>query len=85
MFLDCSTEESKDYFYLYRISYLWYCPLGFLFSLITGWIASWITRWIYKEDLIEIDLSLLSPIVAKREEKRRKTNKFKNTITFNKY
>ncbi|XP_012224692.2 putative sodium-dependent multivitamin transporter [Linepithema humile] len=79
------TEENESYFYLYRISYMWYCPLGFLFALIAGWIASWITRWIYKEDLIEIDPTLLSPIVARMEERRRKADKFRNTIAFNKY
>nr|XP_012224692.1 PREDICTED: putative sodium-dependent multivitamin transporter [Linepithema humile] len=79
------TEENESYFYLYRISYMWYCPLGFRFALIAGWIASWITRWIYKEDLIEIDPTLLSPIVAKMEERRRKADKFRNTIAFNKY
>ncbi|XP_071558736.1 putative sodium-dependent multivitamin transporter isoform X2 [Temnothorax nylanderi] len=77
-------EEDKSYFYLYRISYMWYCPLGFLIAIITGWLVSWITRWIFRESLTEIDSVLLSPIVANRIQKRKEMDKYRNTINFNK-
>ncbi|XP_071637386.1 putative sodium-dependent multivitamin transporter isoform X2 [Temnothorax longispinosus] len=77
-------EEDKSYFYLYRISYMWYCPLGFLIAIITGWLVSWITRWIFRESLTEIDSVLLSPIVANRIQKRKEMDKYRNTINLNK-
>jgi len=63
---------------------MWYCPLGFIFAIITGWIVSWVTRWIFRESLIEIDTVLLSPIVASWIKKRREADKYRNTIKFNK-
>ncbi|KAH0948285.1 hypothetical protein HN011_011329 [Eciton burchellii] len=69
------TEPDKSYFYLYQISYMWYCPLGFLLTIAVGWLTSWITRWIFKEDQIEVDPSLFSPIVANRVQKRQKKMK----------
>ncbi|KAL6257274.1 hypothetical protein P5V15_012201 [Pogonomyrmex californicus] len=77
-------EEEESYFYLYRISYMWYCPLGFLLTIITGWIVSWITNCFLKGDLIEIDPILFSPIVAGRIQKRKEADKYRNTITLNK-
>ncbi|XP_015174185.1 PREDICTED: putative sodium-dependent multivitamin transporter isoform X2 [Polistes dominula] len=59
-------------FYLYRLSYMWYCPLGFLSSLLIGWIISWLTEIICfkkKEEMV-IDLRLLTPIIASSIQKR---------------
>ncbi|XP_073835331.1 putative sodium-dependent multivitamin transporter [Musca autumnalis] len=68
-------KEDSDYFYLYRISYMWYAVCGFLISVIVGWLASWIIeklKWdnndqIYTDNtrtLIKYDL--FSPPIAKR-------------------
>lgn len=59
-------------FYLYRLSYMWYCPLGFLSSLLIGWIVSWLIETIFfkKKEKIVIDLRLLTPIVALSIQKR---------------
>ncbi|XP_011871332.1 PREDICTED: putative sodium-dependent multivitamin transporter isoform X2 [Vollenhovia emeryi] len=76
-------EEDKSYFYLYRISYMWYCPLGFLLAVITGSLVSWTTGWIFRESPAEIDSALLSPIVGNRIEKRREADKYRSTIKFN--
>lgn len=75
-------EEDKSYFYLYRISYMWYCPLGFLLAIIIGAVVSWIMKWIFRENLPEVDLALLSPIVANQIQKRREKDKYRNTIKF---
>jgi len=75
LFFDYRTEPDKSYFYLYQISYMWYCPLGFFLAIAVGWLTSWITRWIFKEDQIEVDPSLFSPIVANRVQKRQKKMK----------
>lgn len=77
-------EEDKSYFYLYRISYMWYCPLGFLIAVITGWFVSWITRLIFGESLTEIDSVLLSPIIVNRIQKRKEVTKHRNMIKLNK-
>ncbi|XP_020287840.1 putative sodium-dependent multivitamin transporter isoform X2 [Pseudomyrmex gracilis] len=80
------SEENESYFYLYRISYMWYGPLGFLVALIAGWITSSVARCIGNEkDSTEHDPSLFSPIVAKLMQKTQKEElEFRNTITFNK-
>ncbi|XP_012253667.2 putative sodium-dependent multivitamin transporter isoform X1 [Athalia rosae] len=65
-----STGDSSD-FYLYRISYMWYCPLGFLTSTIFGLIASYLLRFIFKEETVELDPDLLVPFLASRLRKRR--------------
>ncbi|XP_047361568.1 putative sodium-dependent multivitamin transporter isoform X1 [Vespa velutina] len=62
--------NQKSYFYLYRVSYMWYCPLGFLSSLLIGWIVSWVTRMIFKEEEILMDPQLFTPIIASRVHKR---------------
>ena len=67
--------DTTEYFWLYRISYLWYAPLGFLISFFTGWIFSAIfelcgaevERTIYldaKQTMINADL--FSPPIARR-------------------
>ncbi|XP_032671555.1 putative sodium-dependent multivitamin transporter [Odontomachus brunneus] len=68
---DDRSQANESYFYLYRISYMWYCPLGFLVAVVAGWAASWAAKWIFKEDPAEIDPILLSPIVAGRVQKKR--------------
>ncbi|XP_043504397.1 putative sodium-dependent multivitamin transporter [Polistes fuscatus] len=64
--------KKDSFFYLYRLSYMWYCPLGFLISLLIGWIVSWLTETIFfkKKEEIVIDLRLLTPIVASSIQKR---------------
>ncbi|XP_014611124.1 PREDICTED: putative sodium-dependent multivitamin transporter [Polistes canadensis] len=70
--------NNKDsIFYLYRLSYMWYCPLGFVSSLLIGWIISWLTKIIFfdKKEEIVIDLRLLTPIIASSIRKRKNTRK----------
>lgn len=80
------SEENESYFYLYRISYMWYGPLGFLVALIAGWITSLVARCISNEmNSTEHDSSLFSPIVAKLMQKKQKEEfEFRNMITFSK-
>ncbi|XP_037935642.1 putative sodium-dependent multivitamin transporter [Teleopsis dalmanni] len=45
LFLSTNTkaiEEEDHYFYLYRISYMWYAVIGFLLTFFVGLIFSWI-------------------------------------------
>lgn len=74
-----------SYFYLYRISYMWYCPLGFLVCLITGLIFTWTWKLLFKEESAELDPNLLSPIVTALIGKRQmKTNEYRSTMVLNK-
>lgn len=76
------SQGDDSYFYLYRISYMWYSPLGFLIVVVVGWAASWILRWIFKEDPADVDPLLLSPIVASGVQKKwMKTDECASTIT----
>ena len=68
--------ESNDdsYFYLYRISYMWYCPIGSVLSFVAGWIFSWIFDRISKEERKELNPDLFTPILASIVRKRRSKN-----------
>ncbi|XP_046609714.1 putative sodium-dependent multivitamin transporter isoform X1 [Neodiprion virginianus] len=60
-----STGDSS-YFYLYRISYMWYCPMGCLVSMICGYIASHVLRLFFKEESTELNPDLLVPGLSSR-------------------
>ncbi|XP_032594239.1 putative sodium-dependent multivitamin transporter [Drosophila grimshawi] len=73
------TEPETDYFYMYRISYMWYAALGFLIAFVGGWLLSWCfaaLKWdnnsrIYQDaecTLIKHDLFV--PPIAKRLQRR---------------
>lgn len=74
---DATSDE--QYFYLYRISYMWYAALGFLIAFLGGWLFSWIAavfkwdnnRHIYQDaecTLIKHDLFV--PPISKRLQRR---------------
>lgn len=67
----------SDYFYLYRLSYMWYCVLGFLVTLFVGFVVSQVLNRLnmrgYVNEKIYLDTQqkylnpdLFSPPVAKR-------------------
>ncbi|XP_020278317.1 putative sodium-dependent multivitamin transporter [Pseudomyrmex gracilis] len=64
-------EDPSSYFYLYRISYLWYNPIGLTITLVVGYIASLIVQRIQRGNNIEHDPSLFVPFVAARIKRRR--------------
>ncbi|XP_051158287.1 putative sodium-dependent multivitamin transporter [Leptopilina boulardi] len=73
--LDLKLENSSTFF-LYRISYMWYAPLGTTLTLIIGWVFSLI---IYKisatqNSSTKIDPKLFTPFVANRIRKRLNKN-----------
>jgi len=69
----CSTvqPDQSSYFYLYRISYLWYNPMGLTITLVVGYVASIIVRLIQGRNNIEHDPSLFTPFLAARIRRRR--------------
>lgn len=85
--LPLSTHENDNpYFYLYRISYMWYCPLGCLIATTLGWILNTIFRFCFEESQSEeLDPDLFTPFIAKRLLKsRRKVDEFCSTIVLDK-
>ncbi|XP_049944492.1 putative sodium-dependent multivitamin transporter [Schistocerca serialis cubense] len=44
------TQDSSEYFYLYRVSYLWVVVLGFLLTLVVGAVVSWVAGVTCKGD-----------------------------------
>lgn len=61
--------ESSD-FYLYRISYLWYSPLGFAITVIFGLVISNIFRILTTEVPRQLNSDLFTPMVANRIRNR---------------
>ncbi|KAI9589534.1 putative sodium-dependent multivitamin transporter [Glossina fuscipes] len=70
-----ATDQETDYFYLYRISYMWYSVLGFLITFLMGCLCSWIFEKLHwdNNDRIYTDCTrtiikyeLFVPPVAKR-------------------
>ncbi|XP_050576039.1 putative sodium-dependent multivitamin transporter [Bombus affinis] len=54
-------NNNDSYFYLYRISYMWYCPLGSLISFVVGWISSWILNLISRKESKNTQSELFTP------------------------
>lgn len=75
---DLIFRNPASYFYLYRISYMWYAPLGFLIAIVLGLIVSLVTRGNERE----LDPKLFFPFVAKKIQENRNF-KANSTYTFN--
>ncbi|XP_015517323.1 putative sodium-dependent multivitamin transporter isoform X1 [Neodiprion pinetum] len=58
-------------FYLYRISYMWYAPLGLVVSVVVGLAVSSLVHLVRKKHLPELNPDLFTPLVAKRIRRRR--------------
>lgn len=72
-------QPDSDYFYLYRLSYLWSVVLGYLTTFIIGYGTSLILRWldyqgperIYLDNAqVYINTDLFSPPIAKRMKRK---------------
>lgn len=63
------TGEEK-FFFLYRISYMWYAPLGLLITVVIGWVASHVTKYLCNQEEMYVNPSLFFPCVANRIRKR---------------
>ncbi|XP_017758968.1 PREDICTED: putative sodium-dependent multivitamin transporter [Eufriesea mexicana] len=64
-------QDDSSYFYLYRISYMWYCPLGFLITFVIGLLLSFCMKRIFKKQKLELDPNLFFPIIGERIRRRR--------------
>ncbi|XP_059613300.1 putative sodium-dependent multivitamin transporter [Phlebotomus argentipes] len=73
------TSDDSEYFWLYRLSYLWYSVLGFLVTLFVGLVLTYLLKWlklegesrIYADGNKEcINTDLFSPPIAWQLKKR---------------
>lgn len=78
-----SPVDDSSYFYLYRISYMWYNPLGLAITLIVGYVTSLITNKIFYKNAREPEPNLFFPFLAARIRRRREdTQKTTNSQVF---
>ncbi|XP_039282301.1 putative sodium-dependent multivitamin transporter [Nilaparvata lugens] len=70
-----NSKPQANYFYLYRISYLWYVVIGFLLTILIGSIVSLIFK--SRRKIEDLNPDLFVPPVAKYIQ-RRKRNKSDN-------
>ncbi|XP_011704411.1 PREDICTED: putative sodium-dependent multivitamin transporter [Wasmannia auropunctata] len=66
-----STGDSS-YFYLYRISNMWYSPLGFLITFLLGLLVSNLSHLFIKNQNDQLDINLFFPVVARRIHSKRR-------------
>ncbi|XP_076230903.1 putative sodium-dependent multivitamin transporter [Calliopsis andreniformis] len=83
-----NSQQSNDdsYFYLYRISYMWYCPIGSVLSFAVGWILSWISNLILNEEPKELEPNLFTPFLASilRKKRLKNSSEYRSTIVLDK-
>lgn len=63
---------NSNYFYLYRISYMWYCPIGFVVTLVLGFFISFVENMVSGRKEEFKDPNLFFPMVAKRMRRKQR-------------
>ncbi|XP_058806099.1 putative sodium-dependent multivitamin transporter [Phymastichus coffea] len=66
-----SPSSYLSYFYLYRISYMWYSAIGFTIMMTIGYIVSQLTRCMCNNRNEDLNPDLFFPCIAKRIMLRR--------------
>ncbi|EGI69871.1 Putative sodium-dependent multivitamin transporter [Acromyrmex echinatior] len=64
--LTVKSNNDSSYFYLYRISYMWYSLLGFLITFLVGLLISNLSRLFTQNQNSELDTNLFFPVIARR-------------------
>ncbi|EFN75254.1 Putative sodium-dependent multivitamin transporter [Harpegnathos saltator] len=64
--------DKSSYFYLYRISYMWYNSIGFVITIVVGYVTSIVIRRIRPGNNIEHDPNLFVPFLASKIRRRRR-------------
>jgi len=74
--MSSNTQDSVEYFYLYRISYAWTSAIGFLVTVIVGVIVSEFVNLVSRDQSSEmVDPSLLAKCI--RNDKNQARNQFR--------
>ncbi|KAG7212483.1 hypothetical protein KM043_012796 [Ampulex compressa] len=69
---DIQYPDPASYFYLYRISYMWYSPLGFVITFGIGFLVSNVSRIVFGKRQADLDPNLFFPIIGNRIRRRRR-------------
>ncbi|KAH0552035.1 putative sodium-dependent multivitamin transporter [Cotesia glomerata] len=68
-------NPKKEFFYLYRISYLWYAPIGVVMTIVVGWITSNVLQSLGLDQVKKnLDPDLFFPCIARRIRSRQRNN-----------
>ncbi|XP_008557498.1 putative sodium-dependent multivitamin transporter [Microplitis demolitor] len=81
-YLHPHVRSNSEFFYLYRLSYMWNAPIGLVMTVVVGMITSKLSQWFGFESQRAIDPDLFFPFVANRIRKRLETDP---SITAHKY
>ncbi|XP_008557489.1 putative sodium-dependent multivitamin transporter [Microplitis demolitor] len=73
-YLHPHVRSNSEFFYLYRLSYLWVSLIGLVLTITIGMITSKISRCFGFESQRAIDPDLFFPFIAKRVRKRLETD-----------
>ncbi|CAG5074094.1 Similar to CG32669: Putative sodium-dependent multivitamin transporter (Drosophila melanogaster), partial [Cotesia congregata] len=70
-----NSVPKKEFFYLYRISYLWYAPIGVVMTIVVGWITSNLLQSLGLDRVKKnLDPDLFFPCIARRIRSRNRNN-----------
>ncbi|XP_043479818.1 putative sodium-dependent multivitamin transporter [Leptopilina heterotoma] len=64
--------DNSSFFYLYRISYMWYCPIGFVIAIVIGFFISFVENMVSGRKEEYKDPNLFFPMVAKRLRRKQR-------------
>lgn len=67
-----AASDSSDYFVLYRLSYMWYVVIGFLVTLLVGFVVSQIVNW-RRGSPTHLNPDLFAPVMRKYVRRRYST------------
>lgn len=60
---------SSEYFWLYKVSYLYNGVMGFLITMVIGYLVSYVARKVTGEVVAPMDPNLFVPPLAKKMER----------------
>ncbi|XP_015592267.1 putative sodium-dependent multivitamin transporter [Cephus cinctus] len=75
-----NTDDSS-YFYLYRLSYIWYSAIGFLITVVVGLLVSNLARIVLKEEKEKLNPDLFFTIIGNRMRNREKSPREDNGLS----
>ncbi|XP_059469784.1 putative sodium-dependent multivitamin transporter [Neocloeon triangulifer] len=58
-------KDDSEYFYLYRLSYMWYVVIGFFVTLLVGIVVSFIYGKLFLKETQLVEANLFSPFIQR--------------------
>ncbi|XP_051176176.1 putative sodium-dependent multivitamin transporter isoform X4 [Leptopilina boulardi] len=76
-------KGDTSFFYLYRLSYMWYSPIGFIVAFVIGLFISWLENIVRKEPKELKDPDLFFPVIAKCMRRKRRLSAYNISQKYN--